>query len=477
MLKTKILNKFSQYINKLPLFQKISLIYTGLFSASFLILSLFISFSIFFFFSVFNHLEVKNLTSAIKTHIQNGNEINEENMKQYTLKSYAEINIYENISDEYQLLIYSNRNVPFKKSDFNRDENLKEPNKQIELVMNNANINNVKFIYRESQAYYNGKNFTVQVLKMVDQDGTRLIFIYTIFLISNVVGIIFSFIMGRFLSRRLLEPIKSIRDTAERITVEDLSQRLDTSGPDDELKELAVTFNDMFERLENSFKKQNQFVSDASHELRTPISVIQGYANLIDRWGKTDSAILQESIDSIKSETEHMSILVKRLLLLAKGDQNKISIQKEKIKLKELAYEISREIEIMEISQNFILNDYTEDICIIGDYSFIKQMLWIFIENSIKYTAKDCSIYLEIYNDDTYVYLSVKDTGNGISSEDIPFIFDRFYRVDKSRNKEIPGTGLGLSIAKWIALQHNTDIKVDSSEKGTNMTVKFKIDK
>jgi len=467
--------KLSDRLNRLPLFQKISLIYAGLFSVSFIILSIFISISIYFFFSLLNHWELKNLAYAIESYIQDGNEITVENMKQYALRSYAEINIYENISDSYQILVYSNRNNPFKKSDFNKTSEAAHSEQKAELEPNTAKINNVKFIFCERQASYNDHSYNIQIIKMIQQDGTKLGFIYTVFLISNLVGITFSFIIGRFLSKKLLSPIKNIRDTAQRITIEDLSQRLDTSGPNDELRELAVTFNDMFERLEVSFKKQNQFISDASHELRTPISVIQGYANLIDRWGKTDSAVLQESIDSIKSETEHMSILVKRLLLLAKSDQHKIQVQLEKIKPKDLATEILREIDVMEISQAFQLNDTSEETYILGDYSLIKQMLWIFIENSIKYTSKDCRISLNIYNDDSFVFISVKDTGKGIPKEDIPFIFDRFYRVDKSRNKEIPGTGLGLSIAKWIASQHNTDIEVESCELGTSMTVKFPI--
>ena len=144
----------------------------------------------------------------------------------------------------------------------------------------------------------------------------------------------------------MLKPVEEIQQTAERISIEDLSQRIDTSGPDDEMKELAETFNSMISRLENSFQKQNQFISDASHELRTPISVIQGYANLINRWGKSDPTVLEESIQSILAETEHMSQLIKKLLFLAKSDQNRIPVQKEQFCLNELVKEVVKEMEI-----------------------------------------------------------------------------------------------------------------------------------
>ena len=134
----------------------------------------------------------------------------------------------------------------------------------------------------------------------------------------------------------------------ETISIEDLSQRISTEGPEDEMKELTITFNSMIDRLDGAFQRQSQFISDASHELRTPIAVIQGYANLINRWGKSDPEVLQESIDSILTETDHMSALIRQLLFLAKGDQNKLHVQKTRVSLNEIAAELVREMDLLQ---------------------------------------------------------------------------------------------------------------------------------
>ena len=166
--------------------------------------------------------------------------------------------------------------------------------------------------------------YRIQAFRMINKNTYWMKYFVSKLLLADVIGILLSILIGRYISRRIFQPVADIRSAAERITVEDLSRRIDTDGPDDEMKELKITFNSMIDRLERSFRKQNQFVSDASHELRTPISVIQGYANLINRWGKSDPEVLQESIDSILTETDHMSTLIRQLLFLAKTDQNKL---------------------------------------------------------------------------------------------------------------------------------------------------------
>ena len=241
------------------------------------------------------------------------------------------------------------------------------------------------------------------------------------------------------------------------------------------MKELTVTFNSMIDRLDTSFQKQNQFISDASHELRTPISVIQGYANLINRWGKSDPDILQESIDSILTETDHMSALIRQLLFLAKSDQSKLSVQKAQISLNEVAAELVREMEVLDVSPKITFIEENK-VDIFADYDLIKQLLWIHGENALKYSGEGGEIEVKVWKDKKFGYVSVKDNGVGIAEEDIPKIFDRFYRVDKSRNKEISGTGLGLAIAKWIMDSHDGEILVESKPgEGAIFTDKFRL--
>ncbi|MBR3993639.1 MAG: HAMP domain-containing protein, partial [Anaerotignum sp.] len=317
--------------------------------------------------------------------------------------------------------------------------------------------------------------YRIQVFRMLADGGYMILNFMSKLLIADVIGILGAFLIGQYISRRMLKPVEAIREAAERISIEDLSQRISTDGPDDEMKELTVTFNSMIDRLDTSFQKQNQFISDASHELRTPISVIQGYANLINRWGKSDPDILQESIDSILTETEHMSTMIRQLLFLAKSDQSKLSLQKTKMSLNEVAEELVRDMEVLEVNIKitYIEEDTVE---ILADYDLLKQLLWIHGENALKYSADGGEVEVKVWKDKKFGYVSVRDNGIGIAEEDVPKIFDRFYRVDKSRNKEISGTGLGLAIAKWIVESHDGEIMVESKPgEGTVFIDRFRL--
>ena len=294
-------------------------------------------------------------------------------------------------------------------------------------------------------------------------------------LIVDILGICCAFLIGKYISDRILRPVEAIRSAAERISIEDLSQRISTEGPEDEMKELTITFNSMIDRLDGAFQRQSQFISDASHELRTPIAVIQGYANLINRWGKSDPEVLQESIDSILTETDHMSALIRQLLFLAKGDQNKLHVQKTRVSLNEIAAELVREMDLLQEGRSitFTAEDEVE---IFAEYDLIKQLLWIHGENALKYSPNGSEIAVRVWKDASFGYVSVEDHGAGIAEEDLRKIFDRFYRADKSRNKEVSGTGLGLAIARWIIDCHDGEVLVESKVgEGTIFTDKFRL--
>lgn len=285
------------------------------------------------------------------------------------------------------------------------------------------------------------------------------------------------FYLGYIVSKRMLKPIDYITKTAENISINNLKERIEVKGPDDELKSLANTFNDMIDRLQGAFNRQAQFVSDASHELRTPITIIQGYANLLDRWGKDDRDALEKSIHGIKLEAVNMASLIEKLLFLAKGDSGNQVIEKKEFYLNKLIDEVVKESQLIE--QNIrISNNKNDNAKVLADYKMIKQMLRIFIDNSIKFTSKGGIIDISSEIEDNFVKITVSDTGIGIPKDEIENIFNRFYIVDKSRSKEKGGTGLGLSIAKWIIDMHKGTIDVESDEgKGTKIIVKLNIDK
>ncbi|MDP4090939.1 MAG: ATP-binding protein [Bacillota bacterium] len=285
----------------------------------------------------------------------------------------------------------------------------------------------------------------------------------------NILIIITSGIKLSRTSRKMLKPIDNMTNTAKSISISALDKRLDVVQSHDELKDLAETFNDMLDRIEKSYEQQNQFVSDASHELRTPIAVIQGYANMLNRWGKDDKAVLEESINAIKSEAENMKELVEKLLFLARADKNTQKIEKDEFPLNGLIDEIMRETRMID-SKHMFLCDRNDEVIIDADRTLIKQALRIFIDNSIKYTPENGLIKLNSINNGSGIILIIQDNGIGIPKEDLPHIFDRFYRCDKARTRQMGGTGLGLSIAKWIIGRHNGNIQVES---GLNLGTKI----
>ena len=266
------------------------------------------------------------------------------------------------------------------------------------------------------------------------------------------------------ISKHSLKPVDDMIKEVKEISINDLNKRLDVSGVNNEFKDLAKTFNEMVSEIQVSMEKQNRFISDASHELRTPISVIQGYANLLSRWGKEDEEVLIESIEAIKDESNNMKKLIESLLFLARGEKNNNVIIKEDFNLKNLIDEIVKESIMIDDKHN-IFTKNNEDVIINADKNLIKEAIRVFVDNSIKYTQEGGNIKINSFKSNKKVFISIEDNGIGIPKDDLERIFDRFYRVDKSRNKEINGFGLGLSIAKYIIDTHNGNIKIYSKSK------------
>ncbi|MBZ9622255.1 HAMP domain-containing histidine kinase [Clostridium sp. FP2] len=337
-------------------------------------------------------------------------------------------------------------------------KNFKEHDKH--LVFKNLRIETVK----------NGPAY-IQIVKDMENEYDFMKILFVLMAIADFIGIIASLILGYSISKKMLEPIDYITKAADNISINNLRERIEVTGPDDELKRLGNTFNKMIDRLQGAFDRQIQFVSDASHELRTPIAVIQGYANLLDRWGKDDRQALEKSIHAIKLESSNMENLVEKLLFLAKGDSGNQIIEKSEFWLNELISEVVSESVLIDPS-HIISSGKNDAAFIFGDYKMIKQMLRIFIENSIKFTPEQGKIDISSEIQNKTVKITVSDSGVGIPKGEIQNIFERFYIVDKSRSKEKGGTGLGLSIAKWIVEVHKGTINVESKEgNGTKISI------
>ena len=266
------------------------------------------------------------------------------------------------------------------------------------------------------------------------------------------------------------EKVENLKDTLDSINAEKLDMRISLDETESELKNLAEAINSLLDRINETYRSQIRFVSDASHELRTPIAVIEGYANLLDRWGKRDEKTLEEGITAIKDEASNMKDLVEQLLFLARGDNNTMNLQFEHFDLAQLGDEVLRESQMIDGGHDY--DSSTESIYVYADKGLIKQALRILVDNAIKYTNAGGKITLSISGKDGKAVLAVSDEGIGIAPEAVSQIFDRFYRADQSRARATGGSGLGLSIAKWIAERHGGHMEVLSRQGiGTKVSI------
>lgn len=294
-----------------------------------------------------------------------------------------------------------------------------------------------------------------------------------------VIGILFFlgftavFVAASALSvKTMLSPVRKMISKMDEITGEDMSARLDPLGTRDELAELSERINGMLDGIEESFRRQSNFISDASHELRTPIAVIRGYSDLLSRWGKTDESVLDESIEAIRAEAANMKTIVDRLLYLAKLGDFKLQIKR--FDLAEAVSDVVSAYQLT-VTDKEITSEINGDIPVRADRSLAVEMIRIITDNAIKYTPAGGRIHITAKRaEDGGALVSVADNGIGISEEDLPHIFDRFYRCDKARERKAGSTGLGLAIAKSIAEMTGGNITAKSMlGKGSEFTVYF----
>ncbi|WP_164671032.1 HAMP domain-containing sensor histidine kinase [Virgibacillus doumboii] len=313
----------------------------------------------------------------------------------------------------------------------------------------------------------NGEVATLQVYKQLVAHTETMKTLFYVLAVASVIILIPSIIAGTVLSRFILNPIKSLTAAMkENITYAKWKKINLENRSRDELYEMEETFNKMIEYLKDNFEKQETFVSDASHELKTPISIVKSYAQLLNRRGRDNPEILDESIQAIDSEADRMQNLVEQMLLLAKNQEKD---EHEQLDIVHLARET---VEQFKGAYDRLINfeSTIDELYVNGSRGQLQQVIYILIDNALKYS--DQEVKLSILRRGSDVQLKVRDYGQGIPQDEQAKIFERFYRMDKSRSRESGGTGLGLAIAMAIAEAHHGSLSVNS-EPGEGSTFKL----
>ncbi len=305
-------------------------------------------------------------------------------------------------------------------------------------------------------------------LTVVDSAKANLINILTL---SAALAVALAALGSWLVLGRSLAPLGVVTDTAQAINrADDLSRRIPYSGPnDDEIGSLIEFFNQTLERLENLFTSQQRFLADVSHELRTPLTVIKGNVDLMRRMKQLD----EESLTSIDQEAGRLTRLVGGLILLVQAESGKLALNLKPVELDTLLLEVFHEMRILAGNNVKLKLADIDQVLVNGDRDRLKQVLLNLVGNAIQYTPPGGVVYMGLAVIGEQVRIIVRDTGPGIPAEDLPYIFERFYRAEKSRTRtRTSGFGLGLSIVQWIVESHGGTIKVESKEgEGTTFAI------
>lgn len=284
---------------------------------------------------------------------------------------------------------------------------------------------------------------------------------------------------GWFVTGRALSPVRRITSAVQRIRAESLSERLPVNQCRDEISELQETFNSMLQRLEEAFTKVRQFTADASHELRTPLAILRGETEVALRWAKNPEE-LRATLESNLEEIDRMSRIIEDLLALAKSEAGEIPLALTDVNLSDLLQDLYLQGKTLSEPKGieFALHmEVNREIHLRGDQLQLHRMLLNLVSNAVKYTPDGGRVAIHLASDDHFARIRVVDTGFGIAAEHLPYLFDRFYRIDEARNRDIGGSGLGLSIVKWIVEAHGGQVDVASEpNRGSTFTVSLPLD-
>lgn len=316
----------------------------------------------------------------------------------------------------------------------------------------------------------------LQVGVSLEATAAQLNRLFFIMILTGSIIMLLASVGGSFIINRALHPVKSVVKTAEGITAEDLSLRIDLKNRKDEIGALVETFNSMIARLEKSINKIRQFSGDVSHELRTPLTIIRGEIEVLLRKDRPKEEYVT-TLNSVLEESHRMEELIDGLLFLSRVEAMDRSKGREIVDLDEVLNAVIKFRSPTASNKNISIDAKIKPVQLKGNRELLERMTANILDNAIRYSNSGDHIEIELEKEKNTAKLQIRDTGIGIPEKSLPLIFDRFYVVDPSRSKETGGAGLGLSIVKWIAEYHNAEITVDSKvNHGTNFIVIFPLD-
>jgi signal transduction histidine kinase len=315
---------------------------------------------------------------------------------------------------------------------------------------------------------------TIELAKNLETFDHLLKIILVVMVIAGICGLVFSFLGGILITKKLLSSVQNITDTMKRIKKNGLNERVPVRENNDELAKLSILFNEMMDEVETSFTQQKQFVEDASHELRTPLTIIQGHLSMLNRWGKNDPAVLDKSLQSSLKEVDRLNKLVSELLELSRAESEQMNpIAAERVHVNSVLKQVTQNFAVLQTDFQFDMKLDADEAYVSMPSSYLEQIIIIVMDNAVKYT-KEVNQYICIESSlqSGIINIRIIDHGAGIPEADLPFVLNRFYRVDKARSRKQGGNGLGLSIAKRLVEKYNGAIQLESKEnEGTIVTI------
>ncbi len=412
------------------------------------------------------------------------------------------------ISSDSPFLLY-NQNIPKKLKDFYNNPNLQHSGSILRILdtsghigsdLNDIDVKDLPVKKETIEKALDGimvfENYTLENLKYpvrvltypvvsngyvlgIIQVGTSLEFVteslkklIIILSMSFPILVLITLFFGYYIIDRAFAPIRMITAKAKKISAENLEEKIGGNLPDDEIGELAATFDEMISRLKSSFDALHQFSADVSHELRTPLTVLQGEVEVALR-GERSSEEYKKVLKSSLEEVQRLKNIVETLLFLSKAESGQLIYKIKEIEVLDLIVSVISTLQPFIKEKNININlDAEPDIVFKGDESMLKQLFYNIIHNSIKYNRTNGNINIKVYENNGFVSVEIEDTGFGMNEQQIENIFNRFYRIDKARTRKEGGYGLGLNIAKKIVDLHNGKIFVESEiNKGTKFIV------